>query len=199
MSKTIDYYLGMASPWSFLGGLRLAALADGAGAEVRVHPIKLGDVFSRTGGLPLPKRSPERQAYRLVELRRWRDYLGVPLVIPPRHFPPADDTLAAHATIAAQATGADALALANAIGKALWQDDRDIADRAVVADAAVAAGLDLAALEATPAFAEAADPYAHSTEQAITHGVFGVPAYVYAGELFWGQDRLDFLARALTA
>ena len=199
MSKTIDYYLSVWSPWTYLGGARLAAMAAEAGASVRVSPIRLGEVFQRTGGIPLPKRSPERQAYRLAELKRWRSFLGIPIVLQPQHFPPKDESLATYATITAEVTGGNALGLANAIGKALWEDDRDISERTVVAEAAAAAGLDLAALEADPAFASAADTYAKNTEDAIARGVFAVPTYIYGDELLWGQDRLDFLARALAA
>lgn len=181
-----------------MGGSRLRAVAERVGARVRVLPVKPGDVFARTGGLPLSKRSPERQAYRRAELRRWRDRLGIPLILEPRHFP-ADETLAAHATIAAAASGGGALSLSIAIGQALWESDADIADREVVTAAAESVGLDLDVLAADPAFSDAAATYDLNTEGAIAKGVFGVPTYIYRGEIFWGQDRLDFLASALCA
>ena len=81
MAKRIEYYLSLNSPWSYLGGERLKRIAAAAGAEVEVLPMKLGEVFGKTGGVPLPQRPPERQAYRLVELQRWRDHLGIPILL----------------------------------------------------------------------------------------------------------------------
>lgn len=198
MTKTVAYYLSLNSPWCYFGGHRLAAIAAETGAEVEVLPIQLGVVFAKTGGVPLPKRAPERQAYRLLELRRWRDHLGIPIVLQPAHFP-ADEALAAQAVIAAGVRGEDALSLATAIGGALWTDNRDIGERAVLATVAGTLGLDLDALLSEDLAPICRQRYAENTERALADKVFGVPAYVYRGELFWGQDRLDFLRRALSA
>jgi 2-hydroxychromene-2-carboxylate isomerase len=198
MAKQIEYYLSLNSPWSYMGGERLKRIAAAAGAEVEVLPMKLGEVFGKTGGVPLPQRPPARQAYRLVELQRWRDHLAIPIVLKPKHFP-ADEVLAAQAVITAGLTGADALSFAIAIGKALWEEDRDIGDAAVLGEVAASVGIDLDRLRADPAFQGAADRHAANTERALERQVFGAPSYVYNGELFWGQDRLDFLERALRA
>jgi 2-hydroxychromene-2-carboxylate isomerase len=198
MAKHIEYYLSLNSPWSYMGGERLKRIAAAAGAEVEVLPMKLGEVFGKTGGVPLPQRPPARQAYRLVELQRWRDHLAIPIVLKPKHFP-ADEVLAAQAVITAGLTGADALSFAIAIGKALWEEDRDIGDAAVLGEVAASVGIDLDRLRADPAFQGAADRHTANTERALERQVFGAPSYVYNGELFWGQDRLDFLERALRA
>ncbi len=198
MTETIDYYLAMQSPWSYLGGARLAEIAARAGANVVVHPVRLGDVFARTGGLPLPKRSPERQAYRLAELRRWRDHLGLTVVLEPTHFP-VDESLAAHVTLAAREMGGDALGFSIAIGRSLWEQDRNLADPAVIAAAAASVGLDLDATRASEAFANAGDLHAAETDAAVARGVFAVPTYIVGEELYWGQDRLDFVARQVGA
>jgi 2-hydroxychromene-2-carboxylate isomerase len=198
MAKRIEYFLSLNSPWSYLGGERLKRIAAQAGAEVEVLPVKLGEVFGKTGGVPLPQRSPARQAYRLVELQRWRDHLGIPILLQPKHFP-ADEILAAHAVITAGRTGGDALAFAIAVGKALWEQDRDIGDAKVLGEVASSVGIDLDRLRADPAFPGAAERHTANTDRALERQVFGAPAYVYNGELFWGQDRLDFLERALRA
>jgi 2-hydroxychromene-2-carboxylate isomerase len=198
MAKHIEYYLSLNSPWSYMGGERLKRIAAAAGAEVEVLPMKLGEVFGKTGGVPLPQRPPARQAYRLVELQRWRDHLAIPIVLKPKHFP-ADEVLAAQAVITAGLTGADALSFAIAIGKALWEEDRDIGDAAVLGEVAASVGIDLDRLRADPAFQGAADRHTANTERALERQVFGAPSYVYNGELFWGQDRLDLLERALRA
>jgi len=195
MTKHIDYYFATVSPWAFLGHDRFVALAKEHGATVGVKPVNFGEVFPASGGLPLAKRAPQRQAYRLVELRRWSEFLGVPMNLQPRYFP-ADGTLSSLWVLAADEQGSDkSLALAGAIGRALWTQDRDIADAATLASLAQSAELDADALAGrAPAMAER---YAALTQEAIAHGVFGAPTYVYGDELFWGQDRLDFLARKL--
>jgi 2-hydroxychromene-2-carboxylate isomerase len=195
MTATIDYYFATVSPWSYLGHDRVVALAKAQGARLVPKPINLGEVFPVSGGLPLAKRAPQRQAYRLVELARWADHLGKPMHIEPRHFP-ANGTLAATWVLAAAETSeADALALTGAIHRALWEDERDVADAATLADCARASRLDAEALAArAPAMA---DRYAALTQEAIARGVFGAPTYFLDGEMYWGQDRLDFLARKL--
>jgi carboxymethylenebutenolidase len=195
MPKTIDYYFATISPWALLGHDRFVKIAKDAGATVAVKPVNFGDIFPVSGGLPLSKRAPQRQAYRLVELRRWSEHLGVRMNIQPKFFP-ANGDLAAHWILAADEAGPGrALALAGAVGKALWMEEKDIADAATLAALARGLGLDAAALEArAPTMAER---YATLTKEAIDRGVFGAPSYVIDGEIFWGQDRLDFVARKL--
>jgi carboxymethylenebutenolidase len=193
--QTIEYYFATISPWAFLGHDRFVKIAKDAGATVAVKPVNFGDIFPVSGGLPLSKRAPQRQAYRLVELRRWSEHLGIRMNIQPKFFP-ANGDLAAHWILAADEAGPGrALAMAGAVGRALWVEEKDIADGATLAALARGLGLDAAALEArTPAMAER---YAVLTKEAIDRGVFGAPSYVIDGEIFWGQDRLDFVARKL--
>src|SRR5690606_759454 len=89
--RTVQYFLSPRSPWTYLGHDRLMKLAERHGVEVQPMPFDLSDkVFPISGGLPLPKRSPQRQAYRLIELRRWSSWLETPLVLQPRYFPVDD-------------------------------------------------------------------------------------------------------------
>jgi len=191
--KVIDCYLTLNSPWSYLGAARLADIAGRAGRKVNIYPTQSLDVFSKTGGLPLGQRSDERKAYRMVELARWRDYLAIPINIEPAHFP-ADDTLAAHAVIGAQVNGLDALALSQELGRAQWELEQDFSHMGTIAAAASRAGVDLAALGDLEQYAE---HFSANTKQAISRGAFGFPSYIADGELFWGQDRLEFLERKL--
>jgi 2-hydroxychromene-2-carboxylate isomerase len=196
MPKIIDYYFSPISPWAYLGGPRLIEIAARHGAEVRVKPVALKTVFPQTGGLPLAKRAPARQAYRLMELRRWRDHLGLPITLHPAHFP-APDEAAAGLIIAAGETGGDPLRLSQAVLAAVWAEERDIADPATLEAIAGETGHDGPAL-----LAKAEDPAIQATyqalsEEAVARGVFGSPTYALGDELFWGQDRLDFLDRAL--
>jgi len=196
MPATIDYYLTPVSPYAYLGGRRLAELAARHGATVRVKPVDYGAIFPQTGGLPLAQRAKQRQAYRLTELRRWSAHLGLPLILQPRHFP-VPDALAAGLLLASAESGGDALRLANAMGTAIWAEERNLADPATLRDLAEATGLDGAAALARAATPEIQARRAALTEEALARGVFGAPTYVLDGELFWGQDRLDFLERKL--
>jgi 2-hydroxychromene-2-carboxylate isomerase len=196
LAKTIDYYLTCPSPWSYLGHARLLVIAQHHGATINLKPVDYGRIFPVSGGLPLPKRAPQRQAYRLVELARWRDFLGVRLNTQPKFFP-ADSMPSALMVCAALAAPDKALALAGAIMRACWADDRNIADPdtlKAIADECELNGAALASAAATP---ETRAIYDRFTQEAIDRQVFGAPTYVFNGELFWGQDRLDFLNRAL--
>ena len=195
MSQTVTVYYALSSPWTYLGWARFRGLAERTGARVDHRPIKVARVFAASGGLPLAKRPKQRQAYRLQELRRWRDHLGMPLNLHPRHFP-VDDQLAARMVIACGQRGGDVSRLSEAIMRAVWVEERDIADpgtlEAIAADQG--AGDDLLAAARAP---EVEAHYEVNTQAAIEQGVFGVPTFVIGDQLFWGQDRLDFVERAL--
>lgn len=197
MSHHVDYYFAPQSPWTYLGHQRFAAMAAAAGATVRVLPVDLGKIFPVSGGLPLPKRAPQRQAYRLVDLQRFSDHLQIPLNLHPRFFPVAGDD-AARAIIAVDlADGTDsAMALTGAILRAVWAEERNIADTQVLGQLLFECGLPPERL-AQSRGAEVQDRYAAYTQEATDLGVFGAPTYAIAGELFWGQDRLDFVQRRL--
>lgn len=200
MSKQVDYYLTPPSPFVYLGHERFAAIAARHGVQVNLKPCDLGKVFSVSGGLPLAQRPPQRQAYRLVELARWSEYLGLPLNLHPTYFPVSGDA-ASKLIIAAQlAHGtARAMQLTGAIGAAVWAQQRNIADAATLAQLADEAGLDGASLLKASEGKAVQDAYAQNTQEAISAGVFGAPWFVYDGQPYWGQDRLDFLDRALAA
>jgi 2-hydroxychromene-2-carboxylate isomerase len=197
VTKLIDYYFTPVSPFTYLGHDRFVAIAREHDATIAVKAINLGDVFPVSGGLPLSKRAPQRQAYRLVELKRWSEYLNMPINIQPKFFPVNGD-LAAAWILAAQEQGiAQALALTGAVGRAIWEQQRDVAAESTLRDIAGEQGLDAAALGRRAASAEIGARYKALTQEAIARQVFGAPTYVYRDELFWGQDRLDFLTRAL--
>lgn len=199
MTKHVDYYFTPVSPWAFLGHARFMQLLRNSGASVSVRPVDFGAIFPASGGLPLAKRAPQRQAYRLVELKRFADALQVPLNPQPRFFPVPADPAALLIVAAGEREGEDvALELAGRFGAAVWVEQRDIGDEATRRAIVAEAGLpdDLHARAAAPA---TAGRYATYTQQALEAGVFGAPSYVVDGEIFWGQDRLDFVARRLHA
>lgn len=199
MKRHVDYYLAPQSPWTYLGHERFAAIAAQAGADVRVLPMDLGRIFPVSGGLPLAKRAPQRQAYRLVELARFSRHLGLPLNLHPKFFPVAGDD-AARLIIAVDLHDgtAAAMKLAGAIMRGVWAQERNIADPETLGVLLAENGLDAARL-AQSREPEVQSRYDANTARATELGVFGAPTYVVEGELFWGQDRLDFVQRALQA
>jgi len=197
MSRTIEYFFTPVSPWAYLGHDRFVALARQHGATVVVKPMDLSKVFPVSGGLPLAKRAPQRQAYRLQEIARWREHVGLPLNVQPK-FVASGPELSSHFILAARERSAgDALALAGAIMRARWAEERDIGDAATLSAIATALGQDGPALAARAATADIAAAYAASSQDAIDRQVFGALPMSSGDELYWGQDRLDFLARKL--
>jgi 2-hydroxychromene-2-carboxylate isomerase len=184
--KTIDYYMHPQSPWTYLGHERFAAIARRHGAQVNVKPVDYMEiVFPQSGGLPVGKRAPQRQAYRLAELRRWKEHLAIPLVVQPKHFPIQGS---AAAELICGAPPEKRMALAGDLLAALWRDDRDTGDPQVLAEIGARHGVKQGDKEA----------FARYSHEALARGVFGAPSYVLGDEIFWGQDRLDFVDRALS-
>ena len=197
MPATVDYYFAPQSPWTYLGHTRFSALVQASGAQVRLLPVDLGAVFAVSGGLPLGKRPPQRQAYRLVELRRYSDHLGLPMVVQPRYFPVSGDDAARLIIAVDQQDGsAAAMRLAGAVFTAVWAQERDIASSQTLAELLQESGLPLTRLEQSRS-PEVQQQYEANTRQAIDGNIFGAPTYVVDGEMFWGQDRLDFVERKL--
>lgn len=199
MNKSVDYYFAPQSPWAYLGHARFVAMARAAQATVRVLPADFGKVFAVSGGLPLGKRAPQRQAYRLQELARFRDLLQLPLQLQPRFFPVAgDDAGRLIAAVDLQEGVEAALRMSGAILAAVWVQQRDIADAQTLAELLAECGLPAERL-AQSREAVVQQRYDANAQAAIDAGVFGAPSYVIDGEIFWGQDRLDFVERKLNS
>ena len=165
-------------------------------ATLQHRPVNAGEIFSKTGGLSLKDRSAERQAYRLRELARWRERLKIKLNLEPKFFP-ASSQLADKVIIATRDSGIDPGPLTNAFMRTVWVEDENIADPEVVKTVLDAQGLDAVTLMASAQQEKTARMLAAHTEEAISRGVFGLPSYVTMHDLFWGQDRLDFLESSL--
>ncbi len=198
MGLRIDYFASLNSPWTHFGAARLEAMAVRHGAALRIHLVDFAIIFPASGGVPVARRSPQRQAYRMQELARWRAHLGIPLHPRPRPFP-ADEQLAAQCVIAARESLGDgpAVALAHRLLRALWEEERDFGDPATLAALIGEASLDPEALTALGAEPRWVARRVADTEAALARGVFGAPSYMVGDEVFWGQDRLDFLERRL--
>ena len=192
----IDYYFSTISPFTYLAGRRLQEIAARHGASITYKPLDVLALFGRTGGTPPKDRHPSRQAYRLVELQRQSDNAGLPLIMKPAHWP-TNQAPSAYAIIAAQAAGGgDMGALVHSVLRAVWAEEKDIAQDDVIRACLDGAGFD-------PALADSgmlagAEIYAQNLEDAVSAGVFGAPFYITDdGMPFWGQDRLDDLDRHL--
>ena len=195
--RVIDYYDSMSSPWTYLGHQRFVALARRFGLSIRHKPMDLLRVWSVSGGLPLKQRAKQRQAYRHQELRRWSELTGVPCNLEPAYHPVADRR-ACYMAIAAAQRGLDWIRLSDAMLRAVWVEDRNIADHETLVAIADAQGMDGKALLAATHEPAVAAEYEANTEEAIARGVFGAPFYIFDNELFWGQDRLQMLEWRLT-
>lgn len=200
MARNLSYYFSLVSPWAYLGHAELGRIAQAHDLAIDYRPVNLMELFPDTGGLPLPRRHPFRQAYRFVEMQRWRDERDLPLVLKPKYWP-FDVKLADCAMLMAGRLGdrqAAHLLIALAF-RAVWVEERDLADEDTLAQVATAAGFDAGALLAAARSQEAASAYAANFERARRDSVFGSPSYVLDGEVFWGQDRLGMLEAALAS
>jgi 2-hydroxychromene-2-carboxylate isomerase len=196
MARQIDYYFSTQSPWAYIGHALFEDLAAAHQLKVNYKPVLLIEVFSETGGLPLAKRHPARQRYRMMELQRWREKRGLKFNYKPQFFP-ADPRLADGVTIAAVMAGLNPEPFMRRAFAGLWEQELNLADTAVVTRLADEAGLPGARIVAHAASDDVGAVYEQNRRDAIAAGVFGSPAWVLDGEVFWGQDRIELLADAL--
>ena len=198
MSNSIDYFYTHASPWTYLGSVRFHEIAMAAGATIGYRPCNLGKIFPLSGGLPLGKRAEQRKRYRMFELKRWREHLGVEITLEPAYFP-VDDTMANRMVIAADKQGLETGRLSNALLRAVWAEEKNIADEETFVAVANGQDMDGAALLNAGKADAIGEKFEAYTQEGIERQVFGAPTYTYKDEPFWGQDRLDFVERALQA
>lgn len=198
MPKAVDYYFSVASPWAYLGSARFLQMAQRHDAAVTVLPVELSRIFAASGGTTFQDRAPQRRHYRQLELARWSRRLDIPLTLAPRFYP-VDRRPASYLLIAAREMGLPALALSHRVLRAIWHEERDISDWDTLLRLSLEAGLDGRALLEAARSPVVARQFERDTERAIAAQVFGAPAYVIDGELFWGQDRLDFVEERLAA
>ena len=193
----IDYYFMTLSPWCYVAGLRLEEVAAKHGAQITYKPVNLPKVFEATGGQMPKDRHPNRQRFRLDEMRRVSAKLGMPLNLKPAHWP-TNGAPSCYAIIAAQeAGGGDLGGLTHALLRACWTEEKDIAEDSVIRAALEAHGFDAGL--ADTGMLQGAEVFERNTEEAIARGAFGAPTYMVDDELFWGQDRIEYLDDYLAA
>ena len=198
----VSCFYSLSSPWAYFAGPKQQDIVRRHRIRLVLKPYDFQEVAPRTGGVPLRTRPEPRRTYHALELDRWRKYLGMPLQLTPKHYP-ADgqpegwNKPPGWMVIAAQERGLDAQLLSHALLRALWAEERNTSDpkeRAAVADENGLPGKELVAAETS---AKVQALYRDYSDEAERLGVFGAPTYILEGERFWGQDRLDFLDRAL--
>jgi 2-hydroxychromene-2-carboxylate isomerase len=193
----IEYFYGIPSPFAFLGSSRLQSIAKKFNAEIIEKPCDLvGGVFTKTGGLPVPQRSTQRQKYRLDELKRWSEFLNIKINFKPKYFPPKDPHIPSKYTIAANLLGTK-IVFGHELLKQIWVEEKDISDEKNIKIISDFFKLNFKELFNLARSDKVSKIYNDNTEEAVAKNVFGSPTYIYNNELFWGQDRLVFLDRAL--
>ena len=198
MNQSIDFFFAVPSPWTYLAGPRFKLLVQQHHLRVNWKPYEVPRVFALTGTKPVAERPPQIQKNRLADLKRWRDYLEMPLNLHPKFFP-VNATPAAHMLISAKVNGADITDLANAYMRAVWAEEQDIADKKTLIDIADSLNFDGTDIFTRSTGAQVASEYEKNSEEAVSQNVFGTPTWIYKNELFWGQDQLDFLQRAIVS
>lgn len=198
MAQTIPYYFSVTSPWAYLGHAAFVQMAARHALTIDYRPVDLGRLFAETGGLPLARRHPARQRYRMVELQRWRAHRDIPLVLRPKYWP-FNVSLADRLVIAVASSGADVETYLPFVFRAAWAEQQDVADPMVLAAMLDRNGLDAAGLLPAADSAPIVAQYDRNFADAVADGVFGSPTYILEGENFWGQDRLDLLEAAIVS
>lgn len=197
MSLVIDYYFTSISPFSWFGVKQLVEIAKKHNKTINFKPVVLGELWAISGGVPPVQRPEVRQRLRLVDLQRTAHMRGVNLNLKPAHFP-TDPTLADNCVWAIQDKGGNPTDFAFGLGEAVWSSELNIADEGVLAELIRKAGFDAETILSHAKSDVAAAARAQNSQDAIAADVVGAPAYVYKGEAFWGQDRLDHLDHMLT-
>jgi 2-hydroxychromene-2-carboxylate isomerase len=196
MPRQIDYYFSLSSPWAYIGHKLFCDVVATYGLEVNHKPVVLVDLFSETGGLPLIKRHPVRQRYRMLELQRWRDKRGLNFHFQPKYVP-LNARLADGVVVAAIEAGHDPDPFLRRAFPAVWEQELNLADAGTLVRLADESGLPGKALVERSESDEISQKYEQNRQEALAADVFGSPAYVLDGEVFWGQDRIELLMDAL--
>jgi 2-hydroxychromene-2-carboxylate isomerase len=196
MARRITCYFTSVSPWAYIGHALFLKISREHDVAIDWKPVNLGEIFPQTGGLPLAKRPPARQRYRMLELQRWREKRALNFSLHPKNWP-FDCTPADRSIIALAQSGRDPTAYIGGVFKAAFEEERNCADENVLAETLSASGHDAQSLLKSARSPEIEAAYKNNIGEALAAGVFGSPTYIREGEPFWGQDRLELLDDAL--
>ena len=197
MNRTVEYFFDFGSPTSYLASTQLPRIAAEVGAEIVWRPMLLGGVFKATGNAS-PVTVPAKGRWMNGDIARWAARYGVPFRFNP-HFPINTLTLMRGATGLQMRRPADFARYLAVVHRAMWESATNLGDPAVLAATLAAAGFDAEAFMALVADPEVKARLVATTEEAVARGAFGAPTFFVGDEMFFGQDRLDFVREALAA
>ena len=193
----VDYFMSHGSPWTFLGHNRLNKIVKKFNVQLNMYPVNYGEIFPISGGLPVSKRPLQRQKIRLQELKRWAEFLNIDLIPEPKFFP-SKSLLPSLLIIAAKIkkTNKD-FELASSIMNALWVKELNVDEENTLKNIMDNLELDSEDLLSFAKSQECESIFKEYTNIAIEKNVFGAPTFIIDDQIYWGQDRLDFIERHL--
>ena len=196
MANTVDYYIATSSPWTYLATPRIKALAEKYNLIISWKPFNIMEVFAKNGTALVKDRPKPVQINRLNELKRWRKHLNIPLTLEPKYFP-VDITMSQKIIICCQNNNIDPYDIAFSFMKSVWVDEKDISNENTIKELCRDYHIDSDSIIKQAFKSTINDQYIKNTEDAIKNNVWGAPTFILDKELFWGQDRLDFLERKI--
>ncbi len=192
----IDYYFATPSPWAYLATPRIIELKNKYNVEINWKPADLMEIFAIHGVANVKDRPKPVQLNRLTELGRWSKFLNMPLNIQPKYFP-VDPTLSHKVIILAQKNNIDIKNLIFSFQRAVWADEKDISDENVIIEICKNNNFESNSIITDANSEEIQGEFKKNTEEALSRNVWGSPTFIFNNELFWGQDRIEFLERAI--
>lgn len=196
MTNTLDYYFATPSPWAYLATPRVIELQKKYDLKINWKPSDLMEIFAIHGVANVKDRPQPVQLNRLTELKRWSKFLGTPLIIQPKFFP-VDPTLSHRTIILAQKNNINVENLIFSFQKAVWADEKNISDENIIIEICKTNNFNSNSIIEDANSEEIINEYKSNTQEALSKNVWGSPTFIYNNELFWGQDRIDFLERAI--
>ncbi len=196
MTNILDYYFATPSPWAYLATPRLIELKNKYDLKINWKPSDLMEIFAVHGVAAVKDRPQPVQLNRLTELKRWGKFLNMPITIQPKFFP-VDPSLSHRTIILAQKNSIKIENLIFSFQKAVWADEKNISDENTIIEICKSNNFNSSSIIEDANSEEIINEYKKNTEDALSSNVWGSPTFIYNNELFWGQDRIDFLERAI--
>ena len=196
MTNTLDYYFATPSPWAYLATPRVIKLKNKYDLKINWKPSDLMEIFAVHGVAAVKDRPQPVQLNRLTELKRWGKFLNMPITIQPKFFP-VDPSLSHRTIILAQKNSIKIENLIFSFQKAVWADEKNISDENTIIEICKSNNFNSSSIIEDANSEEIINEYKKNTEDALSSNVWGSPTFIYNNELFWGQDRIDFLERAI--
>jgi 2-hydroxychromene-2-carboxylate isomerase len=196
MGKTVEFYFDFGSPYSHLAYRALPGIAAAHGAQIVWRPMLLGGVFKASGNHS-PAEIPAKERWLQLDLKRWAARYGTAFTRNP-HFP-INTLMLMRGAVGMLMRGPDFDKYVEAIFHAMWEEPRNLGNQQELAAVLRQAGFDADAFQSLVSDPAVKEQLKKNTEEAVARGVFGAPTFFVGEEMFWGRDRLDFVAEALAS